>query len=188
MGTEERNLIVEYVLTSEENLLLSSQIVKAFDSVLEKLAKAFFEQLENELLLMLGDEWRVYNDIKDDIMGKKSFSISKKMWNGLYAIGLYPERTRLRDFDFYVWRKKEIISSPNKVINKLINENYKKGNIYENGDWWQFVDNCYLNWNDEETLIKLYEKNEMVSYFKEQFIKIKNIVELTIDNEIIKYI
>lgn len=59
----------------------------------------------------------------------------------------------------------------------MINENYKKGNTYKRGDWWQYVDNHYRNWTDEETLTKLYEKNEMVNYFKDQLIKIKCIID-----------
>jgi hypothetical protein len=188
MNNEKTNLIVEYVLTSEENLRLSSQVVRAFDDVIKRLVKDFLEQLEKELMLTLGDEWIIQNDLKDDVFSRSGFSISKKKWKDLYSIGFFAETTGLRNFDFYVWRNIEVISSPNNLINQLINENYKKGNVYRRGDWWQYVDNHYRNWTDEETLTKLYEKNEMVNYFKDQLIKIKCIIESTIDNEIKKYI
>lgn len=188
MDKEKTNIIVEYVLTSKENLLLSSQIVKAFDEVIKKIAKDFLEQLENELISVLGDEWIIHNALKDNILGRSGFSISKKKWNDLYSIGFFAEKKGLRDFSFYVWRNIQVIGTPSNIINKFINENYKKGNTYKHGDWWQYVDINYRNWRDETTLIKLYEKDEIVKYFKEQFMKIKYIVEPLIDNDIKKYI
>ncbi|NOH17265.1 hypothetical protein [Clostridium cochlearium] len=186
MDNEKKNLIVEYALANKENLLLFSQIAKAFDDVIEKLVKSFSEELENELTLILGNDWIIHNDIKNDVFGKTGFSISKKKWNEFYSIGFYAENRGLRNFDFYVWRDIDIIKSPNKLINQLINENYKKGNVYKKGDWWQYIDEPYRNWTDEKAIIKLYEQSEMVKYFKEQFLKLKDIVEPIIDKELSK--
>ena len=183
MINEKKTLIIEYVLENKENLLLSSQIAKAFDDIIEKLVKSFSEALEEKLTLQLGDDWIIQNDIKNDVFGKKGFSISKKKWNKIYSIGFYAENRELRNFDFYVSRNINIIKNPNKLINKLINENYKKGNVYKTGDWWQYIDDPYRNWKEEKAIIKLYEKDEMVMYFEEQFLKLRDIVEPIIDKQ-----
>lgn len=189
MNSDKKKLIAEYALSNEDNLILTAQVVKTFDYILEKLVIDVMEDLESELEDILGKKWTIYNNIKDKPLGRSNFAIMKNTWKDLYVIGFMPGKTRLRNFNFYVWRDSDIVKEPikNGILTTLLNENYKKGNSYENGDWWQYVDKEYENWTDEENLKKLYNKTEIVSYFKNQLLRIKEIIEPIIDKEIKSY-
>lgn len=189
MNSDKKKLIAEYALSNEDNLMLTAQVAKTFYYILEKLVIDVMEDLESKLEVVLGKKWTIYNNIKDNPFGRSDFAIMKNTWKDLYAIGFMPDKTRLRNFNFYVWRDSDIVKKPikNGILTTLLNENYKKGNSYENGDWWQYVDKEYENWTDEENLKKLYNKTEIVSCFKNQLLRIKEIIEPIIDKEIKSY-
>ena len=191
MESEKKNLIAEHALLSEENFLLTAQVEKAFEEVMNRLINALLKKLDAELQHELGSEWAIENYFDDKAFALWCFKIYKNKWvhkdDPLYWIGFAPDRRRLGNFHFYTMRDDDIVKPALPSVNQALNNNYKKGRKGATSDWYQYVDSDYMNWTDDETLVKLYRQDDMVQYFKEQFIKIKDIIEPIVDKEIKKY-
>ena len=119
--------------------------------------------------------------------------VSTKKWlrnkQPLYEFGFSTEGKKLGDFYFYALRNTEVIKKPINAVTQALNEQYKKGRKGADvaSDWWQYVDQDYRTWTHDETLVKLYRQEEMVTHFKEHIIKMKAIIEPIVDGEIGKY-
>lgn len=192
MENEKRNLIAEHALLTEGNFMIAVQVEKSFQEIMNRLISKLLNKLEEELTAVLGPEWEMESGFDDNAFEKHwSFVIFKKNWvhaeRALYYFGFSPDRTRLGDFYFYANRNTEIIKEPIDTVYCALNEKYKKGRKAYS-DWWQYVDQEYINWMSEETLLKLYRQEEMVTYFVEQFVKMKDIIEPIIEGEVRRYI
>lgn len=186
MENELRDLISEHVLLNEENLRMTVQIVTAFNDIREKLITEFLSNVKKELLSKLDSDWVVQDKLSDNVFEKCEFSITKKTWKRLYFIGFAPDKKGAKDVYIGVYRQGDKLNKPLKqgMLTNLLNENYKKGNCTNWWDWWQYVDSSFRNWDEEESLVKMYYRTEFVSYFVGQIINIKDIVEAVIDKEI----
>jgi len=186
MSDEKQNIIVEHALLNKDNLLMYLEIFNSFEKIMNRLISDFLRELESELFAHLGYSWIIINNFDNNAFERWYFTIQKKTWQNVYAIGLNPENQKLRNFCFYTWRNSDILKNPVTTVTEMLNQNYMKGRKYRDNDWYQAVDMHYLNWTDMETISKLYYKKEMITYFKEHMLKIKDIVEPIIDDELSK--
>jgi len=191
MENEKRNFIAEHALLTEENFLLAAQVEKSFEEIMNRLVGNLLGKLKEELIEILGTDWEVENNFEKNAFDKNwSFVIFKKSWAddeyAFYWFGFEPDKRKLGDFYFFAERNSELIKTPLTAVYQALNEQYKKGRKARQ-DWWQYVDQDYQNWTHEETLVKLYRQEEMLKYFTEQFIIMKNIIEPIVDEEMKKY-
>lgn len=191
MENEKKNFIVDHALLTEDNFLIATQVAKSYEEIMNKLVGDLLRKLVSILEEALGPEWESETGFEDHAFDKWYFIIFKKSWfideRSAYYFGFESDRRKLSDFYFFSMRNDEIIKNPINDIYKALNENYRKGRKATYFDWWQYVDQDYLNWTDDKTVVKLYRQDEMVRYFSEQIIKMKEIIEPIIDVEIKNY-
>lgn len=145
----------------------------------------FLDELENNLTKYLTDAWEIKNKLKEDIFEKwKRFYIAKKEWKENYSIGIGPEYRQAKGYIIGVKKQPESEPFQGGKLTTLLNENYRQGKCSKKWEWQQWLDSPYLNWDNEEALIKMYRKDEAVNYFKENFLRIKEIVSPLIDEKV----
>ncbi len=190
MENEKKNFIADHALLTEENFLIAAQVANSFEEIINRLVNKLLIKLEEELSAILGLEWEVEYSFDDNAFDGWYFCIFKKKWlrneQALYDFGLRIEGKKLNGFYFYAIRNTDVMKKPLNAVNQALNEQYKKGRKAVS-DWWQYVDHDYRNWTHDETLVKLYRQEEMITYLIEQFIKIKTVIEPIIDEEVKKY-
>ena len=171
-------------MQNKENLLLSLDIYNSFEEVMNKLVSNFLKELKQQLLESLGNEWEIILFFEDDNAfgkGEIGLEIWKKLWKEKYSVCFSNNKMRLNDFNFFVWRE---VKNPIKEIAETLNTKFAKcGKCAENADWYVMADKKYINWLDEDTISLLYDKKEMVDYFKDNLLKIVEIVEPIIDKK-----
>lgn len=182
----ERGLIVNYALRDEGNLEVACKIAFAFDEIRKKIITDFVDFLENTLRETLGDEWKIKNDLKENVFARwRGLYVSKKEWGDNYSIGISSQRTGPKDFMMLVTtRIKEPIDGGK--LKNLLDEKYGQGMSYPgSSEWCHWVDDMYRDWDSEEVLIKMnFKKVEVASHFKERILRVKEIAEQVIDEAI----
>ena len=68
--------------------------------------------------------------------------------------------------------------SPEKIeaVYHALNEQYEIGRNNGYSEWYRYADPLYLNWTEEATLKLLYNKKNMTEYFRQNLLKIIEIV------------
>lgn len=191
MENEKKNFIADHALLTEENFLLAVQVANSFEEIMNRLVDNLLSKLKKELNECLGAEWEVENNFEENAFEKNwNFVVYKKSWTddeyAFYWFGFAPDRTKMGNFHFYAMRNSEVIKKPLTAVYQALNEQYKKGRKGTVSDWYQYVDHDYLNWTHDETLVKLYRQEEMVTYLIQQFIKMKSVIEPIVDEEVQK--
>lgn len=187
MANKEKELIASYVLQNEGNLEVALKIAFAFDEIRKKIILDFLEALEKDLSKSLDHKWVIKNDLKENVFDHwRGLYITKNEWREdlLYRIGFASEKYGARGFIIGVTKKQESQPIEGGKLNKLLGEKYKPGLASSHWEWYQWVEGNYGNWDNEEVLIKMYQKQETVSYFKEQILRIKEIAEPIIDEAV----
>jgi len=182
--SDKKEFIAEHALQNKENLLLSLDIYNSFEEVMNQLVSSFLKELKKQLLESLGNEWEIEVPFENNnVFGraKVRLHIWKKLWKGKHFIAFSNDKTKLSDFNFFVWREAK---TPIKGITETLNTKFIKGCKYgEDIDWYVMADKKYINWLDEDTISLLYDKKEMLDYFKDKLLKIAKIVEPIIDKK-----
>lgn len=184
IDSDKKKFIAQHALQNKENLLLSLDIYNSFEEVMNNLVSNFLKELKKQLLESLGNEWEIKVPFENDNVfgrGKVELTIWKKLWKEKNTVCFNNDRTRLDYFTFYVWREAK---TPTRGITETLNTKFIKGYKYgEYIDWYVYVDKKYANWLDEDTISLLYDKKEMLEYFKDNLLKIAKIVEPIIDKK-----
>ena len=182
--SDKKEFIAEHALQNKENLLLSLDIYNSFEEIMNQLVSSFLKELKQQLLESLGNKWEIILFFEDDNAfgkGEIGLEIWKKLWKEKYAVCFSNNKMRLNDFNFFVWREAK---TPIKGITETLNTKFIKGCKYaEDIDWYVMADKKYINWLDEDTISLLYDKKEMLDYFKDNLLKIAKIVEPIIDKK-----
>lgn len=179
----ESKVIIDYAFKDVENLKIALKVGYAFTEIKEGIINDFLDALESALKPDLdNDKWEIKKNIH-----KAGFYITKRQWQGKYAIAFQSERSGLREFTIGVVKDhpKTVRIDAEKLKNLLdkeFNRPAKQSNWWE---WRQWIDDPYQNWDNEQTLIEMkFQKNKVVSYFREYILRIKNIAEPVIDEAV----
>jgi len=182
--SDKKEFIAEHALQNKENLLLSLDIYNSFEEIMNQLVSSFLKELKQQLLESLGNGWEIEVSFENyNVFGREQVGLTiwKKLWKEKNAVCFSNDRTRLDYFTFYVWREAK---TPIKGITETLNTKFIKGCKYgEDIDWYVMADKKYINWLDEDTISLLYDKKEMLDYFKDKLLKIAKIVEPIIDKK-----
>jgi len=183
----EIELIVDYALENESNLEIALKIAFAFNEIRKKIIIDFLDALENALRESLDNEWTIQNNLKKDVFAKwKGCYIAKKKWQDICLIGIESDSSDAKNFFVTVRKNKEQI--PEAIgggkLKNLLDKEYRPGSGGEQWIYWKYFEGIYRNW-DEEVLIKMsFKKDEIVRYFKEQILRIKDIATPVIDEAV----
>jgi hypothetical protein len=184
IDSDKKKFIAQHALQNKENLLLSLDIYNSFEEVMNNLVSIFLNELKKQLLENLGDEWEISLFFENNNVfgkGEVGLEIWKKLWKEKHVVAFSNDKTKLGDFNFFVWREAK---TPIRGITETLNTKFIKGYKYgEYIDWYVYVDKKYANWLDEDTISLLYDKKEMLEYFKDNLLKIAKIVEPIIDKK-----
>ena len=181
---EEKNIFIEYSLQNEENLKISINGYLSFDSLREKIIRQFIESAEKSIKAKLSDDWEVDNSIKNNVFERwGGLFVYKKAWNGEYKIGFSSDKYGAKGFIIGVC-KNETAPHIDGLLEKL-NSEYRQGTQSNDWNWYQWLDHPYLNWDNEEVLLKMY-RNEATEYFTQHIESIKSIVSELIDSHVIR--
>lgn len=183
----EEELIIDYALQNEDNLKIIISIMNSFDKIREKIIVPFLEAFEKTLQESLNDKWLIKNELKENLFELyKGFYIFRNDWKGDYSIGFSCERRLARGFIIGVAKNDKIEPIGGGKLKEVLDENYIKGLASKNWEWYRWLEPPYLNWDNEDVLIKmLFKKEEAVNYFREHLLRIKEIASPLIDEAVI---
>lgn len=186
MNEGEKNLIINYVLERRDYLEISIKIWTNFDEIRKRVIISFLEMLEKDLRESLDrSEWIVKNELKENVFERwKRFYIAKREWKDNYFIGISPEQNQARRFLVGVQKKPDLKPIQEGKLKAALDNVYWRGIANEYYEWYGWLDHPYSSWDNEEVLLKMYEKNEAVSYFKGLLLKMKEISSPMIDEAI----
>lgn len=167
METQNTNEIVEYALSSPENIESTYEAYKAFPKILEKIAKNFSNNFIDRLYEKYGHEnINIVNEIEGD---KINIHFSKKSWtNG--------KRCSLRDND-----------KDRLYLSAFIENESEKSNFHDfikskiNGrpnktQWWDFPSR-FNKWMNSPEEIKIFNTAESIVFFLDEFEIIINLID-----------
>ena len=190
MENKKKEMIADHAILTEENFLLSAQVAKSFEEIMNRRVGELLKKLEADLKKVLGPKWETESSFNENSFDRWYFILYKKEWvvneRALYYFGFAPEKRKLDEFHFYAMRDVTVMKKPVDAVYQALNEQYKPGRKGTVSDWYQYIDQDYLNWTNDETLVKLYRQAAMIEYLIEQFIKMKDIIEPIVDAEVKK--
>ena len=180
---EEREIFIEYSLQNENNLKISINSALSFKQLRERIIRNFIKLVEtslrNEINKLSGD-WELSNSISDNVFEHwKGIFVHKTIWGKQYQIGFSSEKYDAKEFIIGVKKSDEKVPHINGLLEKLNNE-YRQGSQSDQWNWYQWLEQPYLNWNNEEALVKMY-RSESVEYFTKHILSIINVATGMID-------
>jgi hypothetical protein len=187
-----KEVIINFATDRLENFEKCLSIGFCFNEIIKITIINFLRELKHDLRKSLNNEagWEicgnpVYGDITDNPFSQyNGLFITKNIWNKKFFIGICAEKSMARDIIIGVYRGGEKITQrvDGKLIDRL-NAEYKHGSNSDYWEWWRFLDGDYRSWDNEEILIKIFEKKELVGFIKKQILEIKEIAAPLIDAE-----
>lgn len=192
MDNEMKNVIVNYILESEDNLRLAYKVASAFNNIKESVYKGFLLKLQEELYREFDkNEIKIINEFYDNPMGAwQKFYIRKNKWNEKYTIAFGANRKQKIYFGINIMENKK--TEIDKKIRKKLDSGCINNSIksFEEDYWiWEiWLNEEYGNWGDEEVLANLWggvhgENFKILNYFKNLIIQVINIIDPIIKGE-----
>jgi hypothetical protein len=158
------------------------------NEIKKKIILEFWEALENALPKeQFGDEWEITKEYKEDVFSKsRGLHIAKKIWEKNYVIKLEAGKNGPKEFYIGLWRNrhKVTIRIDRGRLKKLLDEYIRGDGPDDSWEWYHYIHSDYKDWDGEDTLIRLYKKNEAVKYFKERIQRIAEIATPIIDEAV----
>jgi len=181
ISNEEKGIILDFVFRDQDTLGMALVAGGVYDEIRKKIIVSFSELLENEIKKFLGNEWLIDNTFKKNPLARYvCFGVRKKKWGERYGICIEAQGTGAREFIIGIWK---IPEAPQiNELKELLDKEWRRGNSNDFWVWYRKVDERYKNWDDEHVLFEMYFKNEeYINYFKEELLKIKEMVSDLID-------
>lgn len=192
MNFEKEKMIAGHACMTEENFLTAVSVAKAYETIIYTVVTDFLSGLKMQLSESLGDDWVIEDNVKErGVLKKWSFWLYKKAWEKsdevcAYEIGFFADALELKSMHFYAMRCAEIFPEKIESVYHALNEQYKIGRNNGYSEWYRYADPLYLNWTEEATLKLLYNKKNMTEYFRQNLLKIIEIVAPIIDEKLKK--
>ena len=175
-------LITEYALQSEENLQIALAIMySCFDDIKRKIIVDFLNKLEEELKRSFPPPvWYIENCAKQNVFDiYSSFYLGKEKWGDICWISFSAQQSRAKWFIIGI--EKQLSSQSIGSLKAQMDNQYGNGKTTEWWEWYQEIDGSYRDWDNETTLLRLYQKEEAVQYFRSRLERIVEIATPIID-------
>jgi hypothetical protein len=178
----EVQLIIEHALKNEDHLRIALAIV--YDCAIElrrKIISDFLVTLETRLREVFPD-WHLENNFRDNVFTQYvGMYLSRNNWAKAYKVGFEAQQSMTKGF-IIGFKKPEIAPAIlGGQLKKRMNEQYRAGRSSEWWEWNQWMADGHANWDSPETLIRLHQKDEAVSYFVDHLSWIATIAAPAID-------
>jgi len=181
---DERTLIVDFAFRNENNLKIALKVGSAFNEIRRRIITNFLKDLE--IALKLDNEWEIMNNFNKSKLNDCTFFIAKKVWGKKYQIGIHG-KSGATDFIFGICKNPNIAEHLGSEKLKELDIRYGPGRISEWWAWYKSVDEPYRNWDNEEVLMNMFEKEQrdiVVSRFRDYIWGIKEIALEAIDEAV----
>ena len=179
MSHEERNIVLERSLATEDNLRVALLIGMSFDDLRCRIISGFADALSERLRKRFGPSWRVTNGIGVDGYLQKGGSL----W-AVHHVGIERVCVRLM-YDkspekMYFSVLEEKSPNPPRIdwvrVKQELDARFAAEQSTTTCRWMSWVDYVYKNWYDPEILLKLWKKDEAAVYFTNRLAAIMGIV------------
>jgi hypothetical protein len=168
LGKSEEAVIVDYAFQSAEHLQIALAITYGCkQEIRRKIITDFLPALEGALREAFPG-WRLENALIPDVFAPwRGITLSPETWADGYAIALEVNRWAT---SVYVGIKKppEVQPIGDGSFKTQIDQRYRPGMTQDGWEWYQWISDRYGNWDNAETLLKLYEKGEAAAYYAGQ--------------------
>ena len=176
---------------ARENLETALDINSAFNGELhDRIIVDFLKKLEEFVLEELRncfgklDEWEIDRFLVGSSAAHKTFGFKKKAWKGQYAVILVPQKNNACDFRIGVWREKSTPRfQPEDSLKQALDDTIGPGNNNDHWEWYRSLNEPYMNWNQKDALIKLYN-GEAVEYLGQYLVNIIEVAAPIIDKHV----
>lgn len=182
ISSEEKKVVLDFVLEKEENLKTALLIGSLYDDLRIKIISAFEEALTKELKKKLDNDW-VIEGFQNPLESYARYSINKKSWNNKYRIAIEAQKSGAREFIIGVQKKPD--AGEIDGLKTMLDEKIGNGKSTQWWPWYRYVDERYRNWDDKEVLFEMwFQRNSVVEHFKNQILKIKDLAASYIDKAV----
>lgn len=173
-------VIQDVALENEQNLRIVYQVRHQFEAIKKRVVECFYERLADRL--SLGTEWEAFHTPRQEILDHYSkFRISNRNWNGRCFIGLEAQENGPNNIWLGIMKGKNSAEFIPGLWERL-NEEYRPGQRHEWWEWRARADREYCDWDrEEDDLIRLYQKDAMLEYFRSQISRIREVATPIID-------
>ena len=179
----EREVLLQYALKSEENLKATWEINYVFNGDLHgQIIVNFLNKLESFILdrLRQRSDWGISVSYKDLIASPleahKAFGFSKTRWEKQYGVALIPQSPDASNFRIGVFRKGAERPALEDNLRRTLNESCGRGQDTTFWVWYRRLEEPYIKWNTKEALIKL-RNGEAVKTLGPYFVQIIEVVD-----------
>jgi hypothetical protein len=179
MSPDERDIIVQQCLSTEDNIRVALLVGMAFDDLRCRIISGFAECLSGRLHAAFSRSWRVTNGIGVDGFLQKGGSLWAVRHVGIERVCVRLMYDRSPERMYYSLLDEESPSPATinwDLVKQELDRRLAVGQTSETSRWMSLVDQRYRNWYDPETLLKLWKKDEAVTYFMNQLGTIMGIV------------
>jgi len=181
MSPEERDIILEQSLGSENNLRVALYVGMAFDDLRCRIISRFADDLCSRLQKRFGglESWRITNEIGVDGYLQKSGSLwaIHRRGGGRVCVKLTYDKSPER---MYYAIPNEEAPHPPKInwalLKGALDARFAAGQSTDTWHWTSLVDWAYRNWFDMEVLLKLWKCEDAANYFTNRLSAIMGIV------------
>jgi hypothetical protein len=179
MSPEERNIVLEQSLATEENLRVALLIGMTFDELRCRIICGFADCLSARLRERFGPSWRVMNGIGVDGYLHKGESVCAVHHVGIERVCVRLMYDKTPEKMYYSILEEQAISPPRiewARVKQELDARFAAGQSTATCRWMSWVDYVYRNWYDPDVLLKLWKKDEAAVYFTNRLSAIMGIV------------
>ncbi len=170
---EEADVIAEHAFENEHTLGIAAKVGLAFPKIKERIVREFIASLQGRLEARLGKSWTVEDSWSETPLLRHSYIAAyKTTWSTEACVGLSCEKDGPSNLDFYVWLEKKLKTPLVSELRDALDEHYGHGHHGGNNPWWKWVDEPYRDWNTEESLMRLWKKDEAADYYAGHLLRI----------------
>jgi hypothetical protein len=181
VSPEERDIVVEHALATEDNLRVALLIMSAENDLFDRIIVNFAECVSARLAERFANSgmWRVTNGIKLDggLPVGGAISAVHRVGGEQICVRLMYDRDPRQ---VYYSILNEELPAPTNIewerITQELTSRFAAGKTNTNSRWTSMADPDYRNWYDWDTLIRLWKKEEAATHFVNRLSAIMGIV------------
>jgi hypothetical protein len=155
MNDEFGKLIIDYATKNATNLAMSIRVSQVFDDIKRKVITTFLSGLIKELQgRYKPDSWKIKSD-PDPLETYAGLTIRNEKWVG-HLVGIEAGSPGARNLIIGVCKSQKTKSTV-PGLKAALDKNIGYGKQSDWWEWWRNLDKPYNNWDNEESLCKLFD-------------------------------
>jgi predicted nucleotidyltransferase len=185
IGKTPQQIIIDYAFENKDNAEIALQIIyRCQNEIRKKIIINFLNALEEALRdVFPKSEWRVENSLRENVLGRyRGVYFAKGQDGETYKIGFYPDQDGPKAFIIGIVKPPQAQPIPN--LKAAVDASYRPGQANAEWEWYRGIDDGYGDWNNEETLMRLYRQDEAIKYFRDHLARLKEIASPFIDGAV----